>query len=141
MRDVPRLKDVMTPFPHAVTLEAKLLEARRMMLEHKVHHLPVIDDHELCGIISDRDIKLVLGPEFDYPDPQSLSVSDVYRPEPFKVDINTKLVDVLSALANKRIGAALVTRSERLAGIFTVTDACRVFADYLTEEDIPDSVA
>ncbi len=139
--DHPYLKDLMTPFPQAIETKVPLLEARHMMLENKVHHLPVVDGHELRGIISDRDIKLVLGPEFDYPDPYSLTVGDVYQPEAYVVDITTMLREVLSTMAERHIGAAIVTKNGHLAGIFTVTDACRAFADLLTDEDIPDNVA
>jgi CBS domain-containing protein len=83
MKVEPHMKSVMTPFPYSVDLKAPLLEARRMMLDHHVHHLPVTVDHELRGIVSDRDIKLILGPELDYPDPKELKVEDAYVAEAY----------------------------------------------------------
>ena len=112
-----------------------------MMIEHRVHHLPVTDDHELKGIVSDRDIKLLLGPELDYPNPRDMQVRDAYVENGYTVDINTVLKEVLATMADRHIGAALVTRNGQLAGIFTVTDACRVFAELLAEDEIPDNVA
>ena len=139
--DHPHLKDVMTPFPHAIDIEAPLLEARKMMLDHHVHHLPVVHAHKLDGIISDRDIKLVLGPEFDYPDPYRLTVKDVYQPDCYQVDIRTMLWEVVQTMAERHIGAAVVMRNGNLAGIFTVTDACRVLAELLHPPTPPDEVA
>lgn len=134
MKAQPRVCHVMTPFPFAVERDSGVLEARRMMLEQKVRHLPVVHEHELVGLISDRDIKLMLGPEFDYPDPRELRVSDVMVEKPYSTDLETPLGQVLRHMADHHIGAALITRQGRLAGIFTATDACRLFADALREQ-------
>jgi CBS domain-containing protein len=141
MKKTPLLKSTMTPFPYAVDIEAPLLSARKMMLEHSVHHLPVTENRDLKGIISDRDIKLLLGPEFDYPNPKELTVRDAFVEDCFVVDINTMLRDVLATMADRHIGAALVTKNDHLAGIFTVTDACRAFAEFLTPDAVPDESA
>ena len=130
----PLLKSVMTPFPHSVQLDAPLGEARIFMLKHRVHHLPVMLQHELKGIITDRDIKLLLGPELGSPDPKTLTVEDAYIDNCFTVDLNTPLLLVLSHMAEKHHGATLITTQGRLAGIFTSTDACRVLANYLNNQ-------
>lgn len=133
----PRLKNVMTPFPYSVELSAALGEARGMMLEHKVRHLPVTVEHELKGLISDRDIKLVLGPELGSPDPKELTVEDAYVAEPYVVDLAVPLREVLRTMAERHVGAAVVTAHGRLAGIFTATDACRGFAEHLDTQFHP----
>ncbi len=137
MKSDPPIKSVMTPFPYSVERSAALLDARRMMLEHHVHHLPVTVDHELKGIVSDRDIKLLLGPELDYPDPRKLTVEDAFVAHAYTVDINTPLSNVLLEMSARHIGAALVTGHGRLAGIFTATDACRQFGLWLREKYPP----
>jgi CBS domain-containing protein len=103
------------------------------MLEHRVRHLPVTQNHELKGIITDRDIKLLLGPEMDYPNPRELKVEDGFVANPYVVDINSPLSDVVLEMAERHIGAALVTGHGRLAGIFTTSDACRVLGEWLRE--------
>jgi acetoin utilization protein AcuB len=142
MASTPSLKSVMTPFPHAVGIDDPLIDARKLMLKHHVRHLPVIRDSQLAGIITDRDIKLLLGPEFDYPDPHDLTVEDAYVEEGYVVDIQAPLAEVVRAIADRHIGAALVTRKGKLAGIFTTIDACRAFANLLGgDAPIPDDVA
>jgi acetoin utilization protein AcuB len=133
MRSEPLVKSVMSSFPYSIALNAPLLEARKLMLEHRVRHLPVTKDHELKGIITDRDIKLLLGPEMDYPNPRELTVEDAFVANPYVVDINQPLSDVVLDMAERHIGAALVTGHGRLAGIFTVSDACRVLGEWLRE--------
>ena len=133
----PRLKNAMTPFPHSVELSAPIGEARALMLELKVRHLPVTVEHELQGLISDRDIKLVLGPELGSPDPKELTVEDAYVEDPYMVDLEQPLREVLRAMAERHIDATIVTAHGRLAGIFTATDACRVFAEHLDTQFHP----
>lgn len=127
----------MTAFPYSINVDAAIGEARALMLEHRVHHLPVTRGNDLVGIVSDRDIKLLLGPELGSPDPKELTVEDAYVAHGYVVDLDTPLHEVLATMAELHIGATLVTHHGRLAGIFTATDACRVFAGYLKERFHP----
>ena len=134
MRKAPKIVPVMTAFPFDIGIREPIGNARRMMMERKIHHLPVVDNHELKGLISDRDIKLILGPEFDYPDPKELTVEDAMVDDPYVVDSETSIITVLDELARRRIGAALVTKEGRLVGIFSASDACREFSSWLKRE-------
>jgi len=127
----PTIKRAMTPFPYSVDITAPIGEARAFMREHKIRHLPVTEDGVLIGVVSDRDIKLLLGPDFDYPDPGELKVRDAMVLETYVVDIDTPLADVAAHMAEHRVGSALVTRKGKLAGVFTSTDACRALAELL----------
>lgn len=131
MKPVPQLKNVMTPFPYSVDIEAPIEEARAFMREHKIRHLPVTQGGALKGLVSDRDIKLMLGPDFAYPDKNKLKVRDVMVDDCYTVDLAAPLEDVLRHMAEHRLGSAIVTRKGKLAGMFTSTDACRAFAEYL----------
>lgn len=140
MKKVPKIKSVMTPFPYDVGLHEPIGRARKLMMEHKVRHLPVTHDHVLKGLVSDRDIKLILGPEFDYPNPKEVTVEDVMVEDPYVVDIEVSLITVLDEMASRHIGAALVTKNDRLAGIFSASDACRQLSKWLKNE-FPDPSA
>ncbi|MFT4564762.1 MAG: acetoin utilization protein AcuB [Gammaproteobacteria bacterium] len=134
MKKIPKIISVMTPFPFDIGRREPIGNARRMMMERKIHHLPVVENHELKGLISDRDIKLLLGPEFDYPDPKELTVEDAMVDDPYVVDSETSVITVLDELAMRHIGAALVTKQGRLVGIFSTSDACREFSSWLKQE-------
>jgi len=134
MKRMPTLKSVMTPFPYSVDSDASVDEALKFMREHKIRHLPVTKDGELTGIVSDRDIKLMLGPEFAYPKASELKVGDAMIVDAYTVDIATRLDGVLRHMAEQRLGSVLVTRKGKLVGVFTHTDACAVFADWLTSQ-------
>lgn len=127
----------MTPFPYSVDINAPIEEAREFMRRHRIRHLPVTDQQQLAGVLTDRDIKLYLGPDFDYPNQQDVTVKDVYLENPVIVDLNERLDRVLIIMAEKHIGSVLVTRNGKLAGVFTSTDACQSFAEYLRDQFKP----
>ena len=140
MKKVPKIKSVMTAFPYDVGLHEPIGRARKLMMEHKVRHLPVTHDHVLKGLVSDRDIKLMLGPEFDYPNPKEVTVEEVMVEDPYVVDMEVSLITVLDEMAARHIGAVLVTKNDRLAGIFSASDACRELSKWLKNE-FPDPSA
>ena len=56
---------------------------------------------------------------------------DLCASQPYIVDINERLAEVLNTMARLRVDAAIVVRHGKLAGVFTAADACRVFAALL----------
>jgi len=134
MKRIPAIKSVMTAFPYSIDIDAPIEEAIEFMRRESIRHLPVTENGDLKGLVTDRDIKLVLGPDFAYPEPEELSVRDVLSTDTYVVDLATPLDVVLEHMATHRLGSALVTRKGRLAGVFTTTDACRAFADRLADE-------
>ena len=134
MKSNPLIKSVMTPFPHSIDINASIIEARKFMMSHHIRHLPVTENAELVGILTDRDIKLILGPDFNYPSQQELNVRDVYIDEPYIVSLDEPLTNVLAVMVDKHIGSVLVTRKGKLAGVFTSTDVCRSFHRFITEK-------
>jgi CBS domain-containing protein len=122
---------VMTPFPYYVELDDPLRRAREMMVEHRVRHLPVLRGHTLVGILTDRDLKRALDPDLGLPAKDELFVRDVYLPEPYAVDSGAPMDAVLEHMAAHHVGSVLVTKRGRLAGIFTATDACRLYCGHL----------
>jgi acetoin utilization protein AcuB len=124
----------MTPFPHFIEADASLRQARELMHRHDIRHIPVKQTGRLVGVITDRDIKRALDPDLGLPSSDELVVGDVAVFDGYVVEVDEPLDLVLMHMADEHIGCALVTRSGRLAGIFTTTDACRVFAEHLRGE-------
>lgn len=137
MKRIPQIKNFMTPFPYSISEAAPLSEAQAFMRSKKIRHLPVTQDGTPVGVISDRDIKLVLGPDFAYPNPDELTVYQVMIKEAYAVDLATRVDKVLAHMAKHHIGSALVTRKGKLVGVFTAMDACQAFCNYLRDEHGP----
>jgi CBS domain-containing protein len=52
-----KVRELMTEAIAAITRETSLVEAAGEMLRHRVHHLPVVDEHQrLLGIVSTMDL-------------------------------------------------------------------------------------
>lgn len=133
LKHMPTIKSVMTPFPHSIEVDQQLAAAREMMVEHGIRHLPVTDNGALVGVLSERELAdegKRFGPAADAPETKLL-VGDVCSRDLFVVGLDRRLDTVLLDMAEQQIGLVLVLKEERLAGIFTTTDACRCFGEHL----------
>jgi CBS domain-containing protein len=130
----------MTPFPHAISADSNVVEARAMMEEHDFHHLPVTKNDELVGIISSGHIDRALALDSRQSD---LTVQKVCAVRPYVADIHARLADVVTHMADQGLDSALVTRNGKLVGILTHSDVSRVLSQLLHElsDDPPDGVA
>jgi acetoin utilization protein AcuB len=127
----PQVIAFMTPFPHSIEVDAPLADARTMMREGNFRHLPVTSGGDIVGIVTDRDIKLVLGPDFGNPEERELKVRDAYVDKTYVVSAATPVATVARTMAQLHIGSAIITKHNKLVGIFTVTDACRALAEVI----------
>ncbi len=125
-KSIPPVKAVMTPFPHSIEATASTTEAKEMMVGFGFHHLPVMDHGELIGVVGESDLRRA-----ERAGGGALKVADVAHQETFEVDLSEPLDQVLAKMARRQTGSVLVVKEGRLAGIFTVTDACRSFAECL----------
>lgn len=130
MKKTPTLKAAMTPFPYSVQLETTLTAVRKLIQDHNIHHIPVMNSGGIVGVITGGDVeareKMVNGDN-----EQSLEVLHVHMSKPYIVDINEPFENVLLTMADKHIGATVITKHGKLVGVFTYIDACRYFGEYL----------
>lgn len=131
MKRIPSIKTAMTPFPYAVEPDATVHEALETMRNHGIHHLPVTKDGSLAGMISSRDIQLVMARHDGADD---LKVRDVMTEDVYTVDLSERLDSVLHRMSEHQLRAVVVTRKDKLVGIFTQIDACGKFAEFLREQ-------
>jgi len=131
MKRIPSIKTVMTPFPYAIDPGATVDKALDIMREHGIHHLPVTGEGELTGMVSSRDIQLVVA---RHNGSEGLTVRDVMSEDTFTVDLSERLDSVLHRMAEHHLRSVVVTRKDKLVGIFTQIDACAKFAEYLREQ-------
>ncbi len=134
MKRIPRIKSVMTTFPLSVEADAAVSEALEFMREHNIRHLPVTDDDKVVGLVSDRDIKLMLRPDIADPTADELKVRDAMVPEPYAVEFDARLDSVLAYMARQHVRSVVVMRHGRLVGMFTTSDACQAFAEFLRDQ-------
>ncbi len=132
MDNVPRIGELMTTTSlHCVDVSDTVKTAKTLMLNENIKHLPVLRDGQLVGILSDRDVKLAQAVSTDPSFHDNAHVEDVFRSNPYSVPRSEPADRVLREMAERRIGSVLIVEDEDLIGIFTTTDACRCFADFL----------
>jgi len=130
-RHMPPVSAAMTPFPYHVQVEDPISEVERLMHQHSIRHVPVQDGGQVVGIISQGDLHHFLNPALPRRDHERIRARDLLIPAPYIVELTTPLDEVVAEMSRRQIGSAIVVRHERLAGILSVTDVCRVLAEIL----------
>jgi len=128
---MPTVKVAMTPFPWSIDIDAPLSHARAMMAAHDIHHLPVTERGALVGVISGREVALGAAIAAARDALSEPFVREVCVQHSYAVEDSEPLDGVLATMARERIASALVTRRGKLVGVFTITDACQLMADWL----------
>ncbi len=124
-RYLPAVGEYMTPSPCAVAPQESLDRARRLMRRHGVRHLPVMEDSKLVGILSDRDVGLLLSTRAE------ANVGYAMSSKPYTVHPDMPLNKVVRVMAERKYGSAVVVDRGAVAGIFTTNDALSTLADVL----------
>ena len=126
MRDLGAVKvsDVMTPAPRSIEPHQSVGVARAWMDEMKVRHLPVREGGKIVGILSDRDLGLLMD---NRSSKARLTVEDAMISSVYSVNSDRLVSDVAREMLEHRVGSVLVTGGDGgLIGIFTDSDALRI---------------
>lgn len=128
-----RAADIMTEPPVIVTSSDGLLVAAGLMASHQIRHLPVIEAGMVVGMLSDRDIRTVVGNPLRFvtaPDSmRALYVRDAMTAAPATIPADCELNELATRFADAKIGALpVVDRDARLVGIVSYVDVLRALA-------------
>lgn len=129
-------KDLITALP-----DMKIADARNLMQEKRIRHLPVVDEKGLLmGMVSDRDVRsampstllkkpdyeITLGKIMNYP------ISDIMTSEPIKIYMYYTIQDVLLIMRKHKVGALPVVDDDGyLRGILSTRDLLSAFVDVM----------
>jgi acetoin utilization protein AcuB len=125
-----RVMDLMTAPVISVSMDTKFVEIRHLMELHNVHHLPVVDQDKVVGIISDRDMLRVLSPFLGTAGEMQRDLDSFNRVahqimtrQPICVAEEDSIEAVLAWLKTVDISCVLVTdKAQLLKGIITWRD-------------------
>jgi acetoin utilization protein AcuB len=121
VRDV-MATDLVTVRPHETARHAY-----QLMRDHRIRHLPVVEDGRLVGILSDRDLRpVLLSPGLARARVRELMSEDLTTVGP-----DAPLEEAASLLVVKKIGCLPVVAHGRLVGIVTETDLLAVLVELL----------
>ena len=152
-----RVKDVMTPKVISVGADEAVVNAARLMLQHQISGLPVVDKKgELVGIVSEGDflrrgelgtrrrrpkwLEFLLGPgklAQEYVHASSKKIEDVMTPDPRTIDDDESLETVVDMMERHRIKRIPVTRDGRVVGIISRANLMHALASLARDVSPP----
>ena len=114
------VRDAMTENPRAIGASASVVEAARLMRDEHIGSLPITDDEELVGMITDRDITTRVVAEAA--DPKMTSVGDVVSRDLISVEPDEDLEEAVQLMASHQVRRLPVVENGRLVGIVAQAD-------------------
>lgn len=117
------VKDFMTRSPETVSVDDDPRVVFNMLSDKRIRQAPVVLDNKLVGIITDRDLRMVIA---QYASEHNLTVSSVMTPDPLTVREDISLEEAGGLLTGRKFNAAPVISSDgELKGILTTTDVLK----------------
>lgn len=115
-----QLKDIMTSKVATVSPQQTVQEAARLMSQHNVGSIPVVDNGKCVGIITDRDIALRAVSQGQAPG--STKVQTVMTTSPVTGSPQMDVHEAANLMAERQIRRLPVVDNGKLAGIVALGD-------------------
>ena len=126
------IRDEMTEGPRSIGASDSVVDAARLMLEEDIGSLPVTDDDQLVGMITDRDIAMRVVSEAT--DPKATSVGDVCSRDVISVEADKDHEEALALMARHQVRRLPVVENGKLVGIVAQADIARTENEKKTGE-------
>ena len=124
-----RVADWMTDTVLAVDTYDSIAIARQLMAKHRVNQLPVLDNDQLVGLVTDRDIRDAYPTSMMIDQTKAIdsfakkvTVEEVMTHDVLIVRPETPLAAAVGLLRKHRIGSLPVVQDKNLVGIITRSD-------------------
>ena len=117
------VRDEMTGDPRSIGASESVVEAARAMREGDIGSLPVADDEQLLGMITDRDITTRVVSEAA--DLKTTSVGDVCSRDVISVEADKDHEEALALMARHQVRRLPVVENGMLVGIVAQADIAR----------------
>lgn len=126
------VRHIMTSNVVTVRHDAPLSVAARLMREHDIRHLIVLNEAlQMAGVVSNRDLLQQVSSYLarGLTIPGNCTVSDFMIKNPATTLTETPLTEAASLMASRKIGCLpVLTLDHKLAGIISVVDVLRYVA-------------
>lgn len=120
MQIAQHIRDVMTPQPITMSKTTSILQAARAMRDGNIGDVIVMDNGQVCGIVTDRDI--VVRAVAEERDMKSATLADVCSQELTTVTPDDSLDDAIKLIRQKAIRRLPVVEGGRPVGIVSIGD-------------------
>ena len=117
-----KVGDYSSPATQTVSTGDLLIDISEKMEKNKIRHLPVFEGENLVGIVSHSTVQLLAG----FQQELSLTAKEIMTRDPYVINFDTHLHDVLKYMMDKKISSAIVKSADGKYSIFTTFDALHV---------------
>jgi CBS domain-containing protein len=124
------VRHAMTESPITISPEMNAFDAAGLMKSEDIGVLPVVQDGQLLGLLTDRD--LVLRVLAERKNPMEVSVQDIWTSSPVTVSPDMKLSDARDLMEQNKIRRLPVLKGADLVGVLSLGDVA--WADASTRE-------
>ncbi len=129
------IDEVMTKNPTALEVQATVGDAVETFVELDVRHVPVLEGGELVGIVSDRDVRALVGQATGDEERALLArpITSIMSAGVVSCSPDDDVKDAVDAMLENRLGSVPVVRegTRELVGIVSYVDVLRVARDLL----------
>ncbi len=126
------VKDIMTSQVEVVGRNDDLLMVDELMENRQMRHLPVVEDHKIVGLVTQRDLfKATMSSAMGYGEMarqkflRSVRVKEVMVYPVVTVSPDTQLEDAIGMMMEKGLGCLPVVKGTQLVGMVTKTNLLR----------------
>ena len=112
-----------------ITIErdCTVVEALSVMKKYSIRHLPVVEDKQLVGLITESDLREVMLPSLV----RDIPVDQIMIEDPVTIGPRDSLEEAARIIYKNKIGGLPVVDRGRLIGILTTPDILAAFIDLM----------
>jgi CBS domain-containing protein len=128
-------KDLMTKGIISISPSERLVHARRVSMDSNVGRLPVIDDEDLVGMITSKDLmrafidfRKKVPEKYQKSHIKEVLVEDIMSTNPTVVSNDTPISEVAEIMIDTGYNGLPVVENDKVIGIITQTDILRLIA-------------
>ncbi|WP_028309656.1 CBS and ACT domain-containing protein [Desulfitibacter alkalitolerans] len=136
------VKEIMTQNVITVSPNTNIFEALALINQHRIRHLPIINDTELVGIVSDRDLRDVKPSTLESENMdflKAIKVEQIMKTNVITAHPLDSVDEAAALLYRNRIGSLPVINGGKIVGIVTHGDLIRALVE-LMGVDTPGSL-
>ncbi len=133
--EIRTVRQFMTGNPVCVEVSGTIENVAEVLLTEDVRHVPIVDDGNLVGMISDRDMRIVAGTILGKPEHRreklDQPVTAICHTDVVSVSPDATLEAVIEVMLSEKIGAVPVVdeHTKRVIGIVSYIDVLGVILE------------
>lgn len=126
------VSDRMSRHPVTIRTDADYKQALKLMQDHAMHHVPVLDaENKLAGVLAERDLLLAAMHYLQ----SAIEVSEIMHRQVVTATPDMPISEAAMLMVNNKIGGLpVVDGKQRVVGIITETDIFRAFVELLSQD-------